>query len=107
MSNTRPYLVTFQGRQELVEAISQEQAISIVVAPHVSGVKAATAGEVNAYWKAKTSLNIEEWPISAPRLDDVSITAHELQQAGSDADGPDTDSAGAGGSYANADAEQK
>ena len=52
-SATRPYLVTLQGKKHLVEAISQSQAISLVVAPLVSDVHAASPAEVMAHFKEK------------------------------------------------------
>lgn len=61
-SPTRPYLVDFQGTEHLIQAISKEQAVSLVVAQHVKGVKAASAAEVMAFYqrqqeKAVTSVN--------------------------------------------------
>lgn len=49
----RPYLVTFQGKRHLVEAISREQATSLVVAPHVTDVHAASPAEVMDHFREK------------------------------------------------------
>ncbi|WP_374651178.1 hypothetical protein [Rhizorhabdus sp.] len=51
-SATRPYFVNFQGKDVLVDAVSKEQAIAIVVAPHVKDVRVAKAGEVMSFYQA-------------------------------------------------------
>jgi len=64
-SATRPYFVNFQGQDVLIDAVSREQAIALVVAPHVKGVRVAKAGEVMAFYQAQggvTSPN-EDQPV--------------------------------------------
>ncbi len=57
-SPTRPYLVTFLGKEHLVQAISKEQAVSLVVAPHVTGVKAASAAEVMSFYQRQQEKDV-------------------------------------------------